>query len=500
MRLRKNYVLAAQLLVVATILSVRAEDTNTLHIIKQMQQRIDELEKKVQALEHGGSPSTNVPASPPLAHRPEAETSVVSGAAAKKNVPTISLGERGFSFASANSNFVLRLGAVLQLDTRTFFNDPGNPGNNGFLLRRARPIFAGTVMRDFDFYFVPDFGTSLNGGNNGTTPTPQIFDAALTYRYSSAVQFTAGKFKAPVGLEQLQADRDTAFNERSLATDLVPSRDLGFEMHGDLFGGAVGFAGGIFNGVGDARVSSNSGLSNDKSFAGRLFFQPFKPLSLDALKGFGFGVGGSFDEIQSTNTASLAATTGGANPGYATVGQQQFFAYTNGVVATGQHWRLSPQGFYYNGPFGFLGEYVVSDQKVRLGDGAPRYLDHRAWEVTASWVLTGEDVRYDGGVVPRFAFDPHEGCWGAWQIAARYSELDIDRAAFPTFADPRASAHSAREVAIGLNWYLSRNLRANASLSHTEFSGGGLSASTSAPAIVTRHDENVLFTRLQLAF
>ena len=83
-----------------------------------------------------------------------------------------------------------------------------------------------------------------NGGNNGSTSTPQIFDAALTYRYNSAIQFTAGKFKVPVGLELLQADRDTTFNERSLATDLVPSRDLGFDVHGDLLGGVVNYTGG----------------------------------------------------------------------------------------------------------------------------------------------------------------------------------------------------------------------------------------------------------------
>jgi phosphate-selective porin OprO/OprP len=356
------------------------------------------------------------------------------------------------------------------------------------------------VLHDYDFLFVPDFGTSNNGGNNGTTSTPQIFDAALTYRYNAALQFTTGKFKSPVGLEQLQADRDITFNERALPTDLVPNRDLGFDIHGDLFDSFASYAVGIFNGVGDARLTSNSNVSNDKSFAGRIFLHPFKPLSITALDGFAVGVGGSFEDIQGTNTASLPNTTGGTNPGYATVGQQQFFSYTNGVVAAGQHWRLSPQGSYYYGPFGFVGEYVISNQKVRLRNSAPTYLNNTAWQVTGMWVLTGEDSSFDGGVAPRFAFNPSEGSWGAWQLAARYSQLNIDRAAFPTFADPRASARSAQEWAIGLNWYLSRNVRADASFSHTHFEGGGLSSGTSAPATVTRNDENVLFTRLQLAF
>ena len=52
------------------------------------------------------------------------------------------------------------LHGVLQVDNRSFFDDSGIQGNDGFLLRRARPILQGTLYRDFDFIFVPDFGMS----------------------------------------------------------------------------------------------------------------------------------------------------------------------------------------------------------------------------------------------------------------------------------------------------------------------------------------------------
>jgi len=80
------------------------------------------------------------------------------------------------------------------------------------LLRRARPIFQGTLYRDFDFVFVPDFGGS----------SVQIFDAYANYRYEPWAQLRVGKFKTPVGLEQLQADVNTSFNERSLVTEPRP--------------------------------------------------------------------------------------------------------------------------------------------------------------------------------------------------------------------------------------------------------------------------------------
>src|SRR5208283_5389417 len=108
----------------------------------------------------------------------------------------------------------------------------------------------GTVFRDFDFLFVPEFGGGTPGSASAAT-TPSIYDAYVNYRYSPAFQIQAGKFKSPVGLEHLQADVNTSFNERSLATDLVPNRDVGVELHGEAFGGVVSYGAGIFNGAPD---------------------------------------------------------------------------------------------------------------------------------------------------------------------------------------------------------------------------------------------------------
>jgi phosphate-selective porin OprO and OprP len=317
----------------------------------------------------------------------------------------------------------------------------------------------------------------------------QILDAYANYRNRPELQVQVGKFKSPVSLEQLQSDPVTAFNERSLVNDLTPNRDVGAELHGDLFGGAASYAAGIFDGSPDySSTTTNSDYDNNKAFVGRIFFQPFKPTSISFLQGLGFGLGGSYEVDNGSATAASGLT-----PGYTTDGQQKFFTYTNGVFASGTHWRLDPQANYYWGPFCVAGEYVISDQQVAKG-AATADLRNRAWDVTAGWILTGETASYTG-ITPAHPFDPRKNQWGAVQIVGRYADLDVDNKAFPIFANPDTSASSAHAWSAGVNWFLNKNIRVNASYSHTIFNGGN-----GVGATVTKNPEDVLFTRVQLVF
>ena len=93
---------------------------------------------------------------------------------------------------------------------------------------------------------------------------------------SDAVQLKFGKFKAPVGLELLQQDANTLFAERSLATNLVPNRDLGTQVGGVLFDKVLTYQVGIFNGVADAaNPTTNQDFDNDKDLDARLIVQPW---------------------------------------------------------------------------------------------------------------------------------------------------------------------------------------------------------------------------------
>jgi phosphate-selective porin OprO/OprP len=477
-----------------------ADDTNTTNELTALKQQIEALDQKVRLLEHKQEQGADDAAAKAkdqqiqdlgqkvrvLERKGEVdrEAAAESAKEAAKTTPALMAGASGFSFRSADTNFVIALHGHLQLDSRTFFKDGGIRGNDAFLLRRARPILQGTVFRDFDFMFVPDFGGS----------TVQILDAYMNYRFRPELQLEAGKFKSPVGLEHLQGDASLTFNERSLVTDLVPNRDLGVELHGDVFGGIVSYAAAIFDGAPDySGTTANTDYEDNKAFAGRLFFQPFKQTSISPLKGFGFGVGGSYE----VDRAATNTTGTGLTPGFTTDGQQVFFKYspTNGsVFADGTHWRISPQGYYYFGPVSLLGEYVISHERVTNSKLGSAHLENTAWEVSAGWVLTGEDASYSG-VTPAHSFDPMSGCWGAFQVVGRYAELKVDGATFPTFADSALSASGAQAWAAGLNWYLNRDVRVNLSYSRTTFDGG-----TGAKATVTKQPEDVFFTRIQVAF
>jgi phosphate-selective porin OprO/OprP len=397
-----------------------------------------------------------------------------SAEAAAKSQPRFKLDSSGFTLTSADTNFSIGLHGLVQLDSRTYLGD-NNVANSGFLLRRARPIITGTVFHDFDYNLTPDFAGTV-----------QILDAFVNYRYQPELQLQAGKYKSPIGLEALQSDANLYLNERSLVTDLVPNRDVGLELHGDLFGGAITYAAAIMDGAPDYSSSTaNTNLDSDLAYDGRIFLQPWIHSDVDLLRGLGFGVGGSYENDRDG--------VNGLTSGYTTDGQQRFFTYSAGTLANGQHWRVSPQTYYYYGPVGLMGEYAVSDQKVRNGATAGD-VANTAWQVSGGWVVTGEDASYTG-ITPRHPFNPLAGGWGAWQLVGRYEQLHIDDSAFPTFASSAVSASAARAWSTGFNWYLNRNVRFNASYSHTTFSG----YTGPSPAVPAK-GEDVFFTRIQLAF
>ena len=377
----------------------------------------------------------------------------------------------GLWFSTADEATQLHVHGYIQADDRMFTSSTHGEELDAFLFRRIRPLFEGTLFNAIDFRFMPDFGQSAQ----------QIQEAFLEEKTFSFAKLRVGKFKEPIGLEVLRSDRELIFAERSMASDLVPLRYLGAQLSGSVLSDSIAYEGGFFQGSSDGANGVFSQWTSSHEAVARLFLRPFAVTPVNPLHQFGFGVAGSAGDQE------------GAIAGLKTVGQTTFFKYSSATVADGQHNRLSPQAYYYLGPFGVLSEYVMSSQELLNKKYAGR-VRNQAWETTASFMLTGEKNSY-AGVRPRNASE-HVTGWrrfGGVELTARYSQLAIDGDAFPHFASVSTSARLAKEQGIGFNWYLNRYVKLVSDFEHTNF--------TMAPGNTKPlHAENVLMTRIQLAF
>jgi len=351
----------------------------------------------------------------------------------------------------------------------------------------VRPIIEGTLYNLVDFRFTPDFG-------QGRTV---IQDAFVTARLNPALKITAGKFKAPFGLERLQSATDIRFVARAYPTSLSPNRDIGLGIEGDLVSGgrlsySVSYANGVIDG-GSSEALTDVDVDDDQDLVVRLFSHPFAESEAFALRGLGIGIAGSYIEQVGTITQPLL-------PAFRTPPQQTFFRYRTGATATisnGERIRYSPQFYYYLGGFGLLGEYVqVSTEVSRTTTAGTSTgtINNNGWQLAASWFVTGEEATYRG-YTPLSTFSPGKS-WGAFELTARYHELDIDDEAFVgganSFADPAASATKASTAEVGFNWYLNQNLKWVLNYGITRFEGGVVTGD--------RDDEKFLLTRIALGF
>jgi phosphate-selective porin OprO/OprP len=374
----------------------------------------------------------------------------------------------GFFVQSADGENRLVFGLVAQADARSSVDDPA-PITDTFTIRKMRPTLTGRIARYFEFKLMPDFG-------NGTAV---VQDAYFDLRLSPAFRFRAGKDKTPVGYELLIGDAYVLFPERSLASNLVPNRDVGFQARGDLRGGQLSYAAGVFNGVPDGASSvTDVDTNNGKDVAARIVVQPFRVRNapVGALRGLGFQLGGSYGKEEA------------ALPAFRTLAGQTWFAYDHATAASGARRRITPSAFYYHGGFGGFVEYMRSTQALARA-GATAEVANQAWDATASLMLTGEAVS-DRGVRPRSPLDPPAGKWGAWQLVARYACLTIDRAAFQRGLAAAGASRRARQYAVGVNWYPVAVVKYYADFERTSFEDG----STARPA------EDAVVFRAQLGF
>ena len=453
----------------------------------------------------------------------------------KKSASKFSIGSEGFKWSSADNSYQFRLRGLVNADSSFYLDDsvkgaaglnnttaagPATPiqvnglGIDRFQVSRARIISSGTLAKYTDFLITTEFGSLSSGG-------PSIFDALIDLRYFTFASLTAGKQKGPVGLERLQDVSKMTFMTFGYPTQLAPNRDIGIMLHGEFtapgrdrkssngqasnFKDLFQYQAGVFNGTADNQNPANTTTASydNKEFQGRIFAHPFQLTNIDALQGFGLGLAGTYGQPKGLTPVNLQSPS-----------QNVIVTYNTGTALNGDHHRLLPQGYWYYGPFGVFTEYAISWQTLTSATSSTVKQQtinqqNTAWQVAASYVLTGEDNTYQG-VIPRKPFDPFNGGWGALQFGARWDELGVDKNTFTNigttktpfygFANPAGSVKNATSWTVGFNWYLNNNVKIVADYDQTYFKGGAASTLGTPSPVMNRPIERVFFTRFQVAF
>jgi phosphate-selective porin OprO and OprP len=453
--------------------------------IKQLEQRVDKLEgldQKVKVIDQ----KVEVQSQKLDVQNQKLQVQETSEQQKALNAPIIKIGPDGFSLSSANRDNVINFNGVIQGDGRAFTSGDDKNISSTFYLNRARLIFTGSLARYYNFNITPDFGQ----GN------VVLQDAYLNMTYFHFAELRTGKYKSPLDLERLQIDRDIEFSQRSLIQNMVPNRDYGADLHGGLWEDRLFYDVAVMNGVPNNTASVNSDLNDAKDFVGRVFTTPFELGENQWIKQIGFGIGGSIGDERGTTLSS-----------YRTYGQSTYFTYNTGVTASGQRERLDPQAYYYFRHFGLMAEYAYDEHSLNLNttikNGATKEYINRTdtfkdtgYMLQGSYMLTDDAASY-GWVKPHSPFDPRNGTWGAWELAARLSNNSADPRQFALgFVAPSVSAKTATEWALGINWYLTSTVKWQFDYANTFFNGGAGTASD----VKDRPNESVFESQLQLFF
>jgi phosphate-selective porin OprO/OprP len=136
------------------------------------------------------------------------------------------------------------------------------------------------------------------------------------------------------------------------------------------------------------------------------------------------------------------------------------FVDTGNIPASGAIAYGGELGGAFNNFYGSAEVFQIDLNRAGPGTVDPHF---GGWYVQGAWTLTGErrswNASYGGfaGIRPSAAIDPGAGHWGAWEIAARYSDLDLNfDAGAPNSA--AVAGHTVRGgeqkiTSLGLNFY-----------------------------------------------
>jgi phosphate-selective porin OprO/OprP len=379
------------------------------------------------------------------------------------------------TIASANGRVSLAIGGFTQFDMGGYFQHVNQntqfPNlNNGVNLRRGRLYFIGT-FDDFRFNITPDFGDRPDGA-------PTLFEANFNYIGIKPLTFTVGYFHPFVALDDATFPGNTLFLERPSIVNIERSVAAGIQraslgasaatedyfasayLTGPLFGAQrpillngeqVGLVGRLA-----ARPYHDADWNFHAEFSGQIAFHP---------------------NVNASGTPGISRTT------LTLADEPELEIDFNPLVSTGPLSTRSANA--YGGALGaswrnFLlsGEYyqISLNQSNLPGVPSPR-LGFNGGYVNAGWVMTGEPIPYD---IARAAwtrpkvdhpFSLEDGGIGAWELAARYSTVDLNSNVVPGVPQSvTGGIYGGRQQIVGLalSWYPNDWLRFMLQFEHVD--------------------------------
>jgi phosphate-selective porin OprO/OprP len=423
--------------------------------------------------------------------------------------PVSSLDNGRLQFTSTDGRFSAALRTLIQFDTGYYMQEhsanllPAAYGNNfssGSNFRRVYLNLQGRVFGDWSYNANFDFG-----GSGGTETPGHIQSVYLEYDGAAPWAFRIGAYPPPASVEDSTAAGDTIFLERNSPSDLQRNiaggdgRDAVSIIYAEpTVYGALSFTGDKIQDGAKALAAAGATASptfdEQEAVLGRF---SWLPISQDHAHWL-IGANGTYviklPEAVANGLPNLSNTPGAtalnsftfSDPPELTFDSNGYTLANTGALNANQisQWGVETAGNWKSvyGQAGYYGFEVERSQVAYATTTGTQIVqpktDHfGGWYMQAAWLLTGEERLYNpgtGAFTPPIVDHPlnfHNGDWGAIELAARYSDLDLNDHVNDTANVVIANASGApagthtydfyntvrggdqRIVTLGLNWY-----------------------------------------------
>lgn len=340
----------------------------------------------------------------------------------------------GLRLETRDKTVRLRIGGRIHYDWATMSQDSGIQESLGSLQdgtepRRARLYFSGELHEQVEFKVQYDFA-------GGTTKFKDIYLGLKGIPVLGKIRL--GHMKEPFSLEEMTSSNNVTFLERALPNVFAPSRNTGVLISNDVKE-RVSWGMGVFLDTNDLGVDQGDGEFN---FTGRLTGTPWH--AEKGKKVVHLGLGYSHRSPSEPSFRYRQRPEAHLAPR---------FVDTGSLRMQSAH-LVGPEFALVRGPASVQAEYIRAGLNPVTGNANSKF---HGYYLLGSYFLTGEQRNYRAssgqfrGIKPRRNFNLGQKGTGAWEVAVRYSSLDLNHGG--------VSGGKLDDFTAGLNWYLNPNAR-----------------------------------------